>query len=410
MNIADMIARSLKVSLEDNAQVEVNFNIDTDENGSPVDDGSLETPEEELGGMGDSDDDAAREAESDVEAAEDEVTELEEAKNSLESLTEVVTRYNANGNMTRMGVGMYQLALESIVPSRVRAQAGCISMENRHFESKHHAALLAQIELEEVTVALEQISMEAKLDWIKKTIHKVDVFFRSEKALLKRANALLALARTGKNEHANNETITVNGGKKTLPMSKLLSQSWDTEKEFLTKIKSHNQMYIDLGTLRNGYEDEFVEKMFPNARKWSKDKEGKPAYTLFGMKLVRGDTVVTGYPSVDGAPKESVPTLTPAACIEVLQSTIEMLELGKVMKHNLDLMATIIDKNEKDEISTSTKTNHTGEEITVHNKTTYPDGYLDMYKTLCELGSLKNKVVTETLNYVNYSLTDRQFV
>ena len=408
-----MLARQLNVSLEDNAAVEINFAIDTDEDGAPVAPDAVEESAIEVN-------DAtaeANEADGEAESAESDMDQLQEAQDSLESLGSVLTKHVEGGTMSRMGVGFYKLALESIVGKDTLEEIGIPSLES-HSYSKHHASLIAMESHSVIQQHFESISMEAQFDWFKKVAHKIDVFFRAEKALLKRANALNVLASGSANEHSSNDELQVNS-RKSPQLYKLLTVQWDTQEEFLEQVKIFTGLYMSMTTVKGGFDDEFVDNLFPGSDKWPQGKDGKPTKTMFGVRLVRGDTIL-GHKATDVTSPTKVPNLTPAMCKSVLDEVITMLSHGHIMYDNLWAMLRIMEKSETRSRSTSTTVGQqrgalpadriTTKSTTVHEENTYAEGHEEMFDTMINISHLKNKVVTEILNYVNFSLTDRDFV
>ena len=137
---------------------------------------------------------------------------------------------------------------------------------------------------------------------------------------------------------------------------------------------------------------------------------------MFGVRLIRKD-LIEYHDASEITSSATVVNLTPAMCNEVLVELIELLRKGNVVRDNLYTMSNILEKAEKVDTSTSTTTSRTGygenrvdgSAETVHTSSSYPDGYEEMYEALVYLSSIKNRIVTEILNYVNYSLTDREF-
>lgn len=415
-DIARALATNLNVTLEDNAQVEVNFNIDTDEDGAPVEDAVEDVPGAEINT--DEEDEAAEEAaesEADADNAEADMDQLQEAQDSLESLGESLYRHSDNQTVSRMGMGFYKLALESIVGESELSKIGIPSFESREY-NKHHAAILALESHAQIVDHINTVSMEAGLNWLKKLKHKIAVLFRGEKALLKRAEGLYRIAQTSKNEQASNDQITVNE-KKGLNLNILTSKKWTDEKEFLTHVQQFANLYREMAELRDGYSDEFVDMMFPESRKWPRSGDDEHAYPMFGIKLVRKELVVGHLAKTTNTPT-TVPNLTPAMCEKVLVEVMDLLRKGNMVRDNIHTMIDVCEKAKVVEYSTSDTHSQTGNtkettvhgsSTTVHTKESYPDGYLEMLETLNDLQTLKNKTVTEILNYVNYSLTDREF-
>lgn len=390
------------LGLEDNSQVEVNFHIDTDDD--DTDDGIVtDTPpdtEDEV--------DTTDAADNDIQDSSDEVEQLEEAKDSLESLSNVMSQHIENGTMSRMGLSFYKTSLEAIAPPSVLSNVGSVSLESCMQVSKNYACYMAQTELDEVRHQLNVVSTESIIGHIKKIIHNVDVLFRAEKALAKRANGLKQIAATSRNEHASNDEIEVNG-KKSPDLSRLLTVPFKTEKDFLIEVKKFTKLYVDMTTVKGGFDDAFVDNLFPGSDKWKKNAEGKPTITIFGMRLIRDKTII-GYGAEEVTDATKVPNLSPAICTDVLEEVIAMLSHGDIMRDNAWTMYRTLENNIKLETSTSeTNAKFTGAVTTTHTKEEYDDGMSRMYKAMDKLYRLKNKIVTEILNYVNFSLTDREF-
>lgn len=401
-SIKDILVSGL--GLEDNSQVEVNFHIDTDEDNTP-DTNDLtvsENPSAEV-------EDAGEE----VSGAADEMEQLEEAQDSLESISLIMDRHIANNTMSEMGLAMYKIALESIVPADIIDTVGRVSLESAYGISKQHASYLTKIELEEISKKVSEISMESKLDFLNKAQHAIDVFIRQEAALLKRANALMTLAKSSSNEHASNDTLTVNGGKKSPNMRHITTLTWNTEQEFVKHVKHFSDLYNSMSSLKSGYSDDFTDRIFPGSRSWPKNADGKAHYEMFRIRLIRDKNLVRGHLQPKVTTERKLPNLTPSTCEAVLHELIETLTHGKVMKANLKEMSGVLKTVAKREVNTQIK--HTGgpnggPSIGFDVKTTYPPGYEDMYKTLIELKKIRIKVNSDILNYVNYCLTDREFV
>lgn len=416
LSIGEMLAQRLNISTEDNAQVEVNFNIDTDENGAPTDDVPVETNLDDAV----EDDEATEEAiesEGEADAAESDMDQLQEAQDSLESLGLILKQHAEAGTLSKMGVSFYRTALESIVGVDNLEKIGVPSLES-HSYTKHHAIAMSLESHEEVARHLETISMEAALDWLRKIGHKIDVWFRGEKALLKRALALKAIADTSENEQAVNDKLKVNA-KASPTLHKLLTVKWDTQEAFLGQVKEFTEVYNAMTTVKGGFDDEFVDNLFPGSAKWVKNAEGKPTKTIFGIKLVRGPTII-GHTASDVEGETTVPNLSPAICKQVLEELITLLKHGDIMHDNAWTMVRIMEKSKKVTNTTSDTngltTGRTVDSNTLHSSTTthknveYAEGHEAMFETMQLVYELKNKVVTEIMNYVNFSLTDREFV
>lgn len=394
------------LGLEDNSQVEVNFHIDTDEDANPDVDGEAVHEPLEVSETPSADTDV-EEVSADTDIAADDAEELEEAQNSLESLSVVLSKHTENGTMSRMGLKTYQLALESIVPARILEELGVTSMESHLSTSKYHAGVMAQVQLDELAGRLATVSTEARGDWLKKVKHNIAVFFKRERALEKRARALLALADGSEHEKASNDNITVNGGSKSPVMTNITTLNWENEKQFKGHVDHFCALYNSMSNLKRGYDDEFTDNIFPESRSWPKDENGNPCYKTFRIKLVRKDGLVIGHKTGEVTTKQSLPNLTPAMCNDILNTLIETLVKGGVIDANLDLMTDVCEKVMK------TKTTLVASpEGTLKNdvEEEYPEGYVEMHDTLIELRRLRIKVTSDILNYVNYSLTDREYV
>ena len=408
LSIGAMLAQRLNISTEDNAQVEVNFNIDTDEDAAPsVDetiDVSPEAVEEDTATAAD-----VVESEGEANVAEADMDQLQEAQDSLESLGVVLNEHARQGTLTPMGISFYRIALESIVGQERLSQLGVPSLES-HSYTKYHAISVSLESHIEVTKQMQTISMEATLDWLRKIAHKIDVFFRSEKALLKRAKALNALADGSTGEHSSNTNLKVNTSKSP-NLHKLLTVKWSTPEAFLGQVKEFCGVYNAMTTVKGGFDDEFVDNLFPGSAKWIKNADGKPTKTIFGVKLVRDPTIIC-HRAADVESETSVPNLSPAMCKAVLKEVITLLEHGDIMHENAWTMLRIMEKSKKVTNSKSTTNDNADERVstTIHEKVEYAEGHEAMFETMQVVYELKNKVVTEILNYVNFSLTDRDFI
>lgn len=414
LKLGDILAKKLNISTEDNAQVEVNFNIDTDENGAPTDDAPIETDLDDT----EEDDESAIEAsesEGEADTAEADMDQLQEAQDSLESLGLVLNKHADNGTLSKMGVGFYRVALESIVGRDNIEALGVPSLES-HSYTKHHAILMSLESHSAISEHLSRVSMEARTNWLGKVIHKIDVLFRGEKALLKRAMGLLAIADTSEGEQSSNDKLKVNASK-SVSLPTLLTRTWETEQAFLTHVKEFTAVYNAMTTVKGGFDDEFVDNLYPGSDKWPL-KDGKPTVSIFGVRLIR-DGVIKSYTAEPVKSEASVPNLTPAAAKAVLKEMITLLKHGDLMHENCWTMFRIMEKTKTVKTSTTKSSGidvnlDTGTPTISGNSTkseevTYAEGMEEMYQTMAVMSDLKNKVVTEILNYVNFSLTDREF-
>ena len=419
IDLSNKLKQSLGLGLEDNADVEVNFHIDTDENGAPDADGATtETPPDasestdalEVAGEDERGSDI-QEATDDVNNASDEAEQLEEAQDSLESLTSIVNEHIENGTMSRMGLQTYRLALESLVPASVLDDVGVSSMESNIATSKYHAAVLAQTELSEVNDKLASVSMESKLDFLKKAAHAVDVFVRHEAALEKRARALLALAEDSENEHASSDTLTINGKGKSPKLPHITTLNWKTGREFISHVEHFSDLFNSMSSLKQGYDNDFTDRIFPTSKQWPKGDDGNPTYSTFRIRLVRNKNLVRGYNLAKSKATVQLPNLKPSECKIVLNNIIDSLNRGKVMKANLKEMNRILKTVVKREYKTKlTNTSQGGLGVGLDITETYPDGYLEMYQTLLDMRGLRIKVNSDIMKYVNHCLNDRDFV
>ena len=406
IDLSNVLKQNL--GLEDNSQVEVNFHIDTDEDNAPDVAGdapeveeNLEVPEPNQTNL------EAEEATADAAESSDEAEQLQEAQDSLESLTAVMSKHIDNGTMTRMGLRTYRLALESIVPANVLDQVGITSLESNINTSKYHASVMAQAELAEVSNVMNTVSMEASMDWLKKTRHKIAVFFKREKELEKRARALLTLAKTSEGEHANRENLKLNAGKKTPTLKHITTLTWSHEKEFQEHVEHFCNLYNSMAGVKKGYDDEFTDNIFPESRKWPTDTDGNPVYKTFRIKLVRKNNLVNGHSFPMNTDETTVPNLTPAACQKVLETLIETLAKGKIMDDNIGIMLDVLGAVVKYDKNIGVDEDGSLENVVTER---YPEGYEEMYETLEKLKELRIKVTSDILNYVNYCLNDRDFV
>lgn len=219
----------MSLGLEDDApQVEINFNVDTDENGaplSPVDqdgDESVEAAESE-----------AIEAEAEANKAETEQEELEEAQEALESLKLVLDKAALTGGLSPIAMEMFKIAMTSITGSKalveqVTMESALASPVQRQLE----AAKLVEVSLE----SLETVSMEGIKDWWNKLVDGILSLFKFEAVIGKRAKGLLALATTHKGEHATSKTIPVNV-KRGLKSKALAHTEYSKEEDIVAEFK-----------------------------------------------------------------------------------------------------------------------------------------------------------------------------
>lgn len=410
IDLSNVLKQNL--GLEDNSQVEVNFHIDTDEDNAPDVAGdapeveeNLEVPEPNQTNL------EAEEATADAAESSDEAEQLQEAQDSLESLTAVMSKHIDNGTMSRMGLRTYRLALESIVPAKVLDQVGITSLESNINTSKYHASVMAQAELSEVNDKLASVSMESKFDFLKKAAHAVDVYVRREAALEKRARALLALAEDSENEHASSDTLTVNGKGNSPKLPHITTLNWKTGREFISHVEHFSDLFNSMSSLKQGYDNDFTDRIFPTSKQWPKDDDGNPTYSTFRIRLVRNKNLVRGYNLAKSKATVQLPNLKPSECKIVLNNIIDSLNRGKVMKANLKEMNRILKTVVQREYKTKLSATHDGRlGVGLDINETYPDGYLEMYQTLLDMRGLRIKVNSDIMKYVNHCLNDRDFV
>jgi hypothetical protein len=166
-----------------------------------------------------------------------------------------------------------------------------------------------------------------------------------------------------------------------------------------------------MSSLKQGYDNDFTDRIFPTSKQWPKGDDGNPTYSTFRIRLVRNKNLVRGYNLAKSKATVQLPNLKPSECKIVLNNIIDSLNRGKVMKANLKEMNRILKTVVKREYKTKlTNTSQGGLGVGLDITETYPDGYLEMYQTLLDMRGLRIKVNSDIMKYVNHCLNDRDFV
>lgn len=327
MDISKQIKMSL--GLEDDApQVEINFNVDTDDNGaplSPVDqdgDESVEAAENE-----------AIEAEAEANKAETEQEELEEAQEALESLKLVLDKAALTGGLSPIAMEMFKVAMTRVTGSKalveqVTMESALASPVQRQLE----AAKLVEVSLE----SLETVSMEGIKEKFAKLKDALGKFFNTEKSMIKRAKALMELAETREGEHATSKTIPVNV-KRGLKSKQLTRVEFKSSKEILAHLEKMYKLFdsIKVPSVDNVKRERMSDDLFAlSPSDWEKNKGSDGVYyfyTYFGIKVKRTDKLDVDY---DDSNKsiDSLPVATIDETKKMLSIVVKMLETSGVIK------------------------------------------------------------------------------
>lgn len=413
-DINNALAKSLgtnnvTTSMEDNAQVEVNFNIDTDAEGAPeqppMDVGDSPAPEDNTSVEVTN----AEEASTDVEQAESDVDELQQAQDSLESIRlEVKRQIDEDGGMSPQAYQFYRIAVESIIGADAFASVDMPSMES-YGESRLRATVATLESHEALQARIEKVSMEGVSDWLNKVKYAIAKWWDAEKTLTNKAQALISVANTANGEHAASKSVILNG-RKTPKAELLLTQPWQSDNEFLKSVENWANFYRNVSVPGNYTEDEVITGIFGTSR-WKK-VDGVPSYTLFGGKYTYDkDAGVKFNPYNRNTAETNVPVLAPATCVRVLEQVVAAMSTKDPVKQNLENIVKILDKRTKVEHTPRVQAREDGlMENVVDTKYHEPQDLATAVKTLKNAASAKIAVGQEILNYVQHCLNNREAV
>ena len=401
--------KSFTTSMEDNAQVEVNFNIDTDAEGAPaqppMDVNDSPAPEDNTSVEVSN----AEEASTDVEQAESDVDELQQAQDSLESIRlEVKRQLDEEGGMSPQAYQFYRIAVESIIGSDALANVDMPSMES-YGESRLRATVATLESHEALQARIEQVSMEGVSDWLGKIKYAIAKWWDAEKTLTNKAQALISIANTATGEHAASKSVILNG-RKTPKAELLLTQPWQSDNEFLKSVENWANFYRNVSVPGNYTEDEVISGIFGTSQ-WKK-VEGIPSYTIFGGKYTyEKESGVKFNPYNPNTAETSVPVLAPATCIRVLEQVVAAMSTKDPVKQNLENLVKLLDKRTKVEHTPRVQAREDGlMENVVDTKYHEPQDLATAVKTLKNAANSKIAVGQEILNYVQHCLNNREAV
>lgn len=336
MKTSNFIKQSLGLE-DDSPQVEINFNVDTDDNGaplSPVTESGEETVE------------AAKvdAIESQVEAkkAESEQDELEEAQEALESLKSVVEKASAVGGLNEINMEMFRIAMGVITGDKFLAAT--ITTESM-FESPLTRQVNALNIVNASMEAIETVSMEGLGDMWSKVKNAILKFFKVESVLLKRAEAFLKLADTRENEHSESKTIPVNV-KRGLSAKNLNHTEYKEGKEIVVQAERMVKFFESITPLSfngGGVDEEKLKTLLDNIFTLD-DKEYETVRGKHGMhkeyKFFNVIVEKSSYIEIeqDSANKslDSLPVLTTDEVKTVLDSVIRTIKTEGTINQVID--------------------------------------------------------------------------
>lgn len=392
MDISKQIKMSL--GLEDDApQVEINFNVDTDDNGAPL------SPVDQ---DGDQNVEAAKtdaiEAEAEVEQAETEQEELEEAQEALESLKVVLDKAAMTGGLSPIAMEMFKIAMTRVTGSKelveqVTMESAFTSPVQRQLE----AAKLVEVSLE----SLETVSMEGLKETWAKIKDSILKFFNLEKSVMKRANALLELAKTREGEHAESKTIPVNV-KRGLNSNYLAHTEYNSEKEIVTQFDRMKHFYdsIKVPSLDKTVDMKDAVRTIFNLKdsEWSSEKDPKwgayMGYKFFGVEVQRSSFIHT---QLDEKNKsvDSLPVLQMSTVTKMLKDIIDMGSNRGVLEQVVDEL----------DVPSTMMFNSDGTNSTVRDLNTA--SLQELSYSIHNLIKHRTKLLDELVNYCGMCIQDR---
>lgn len=411
MSYRSYLTRSF--GLEDNASVEVNFNIDTNA------DGAVEAPiSEPTSTQSDELSDSVvevNENEAEAERAEDEVDELNEAQDSLESLGSILDKYASQGGISPMAAGFYRMSVENILGKQVAANFKIPTMEE--FSSSRARATVTTLESHAVIMdELNQISMEAMGDWWKKVKLSLASIIKTEGVIEQRALKLANLAKGTEDERPTNEKIKVNQPKLTtkgtnlfgLNIKRLTHLSWNSDTEFLHHYKNYSGFFKDLGDpVYSSNEREVINSVF-GAKQYYKKEGENLVFDSFGGKFVKLPDTVHYQPDVNDSPTEVV-NLSPKVIIEIANDIVNLVNRNSSARniaHRLEADHTKIVATKGTAVGTDGKivgTSSMSEAVDEGKRMAYENTISALHR----MHATRAKVLTEVLNYCFTCLNDR---
>lgn len=389
----------MSLGLEDDApQVEINFNVDTDENGAPM------SPVDQ---DGDQNVEAAKtdaiEAEAEVEQAETEQEELEEAQEALESLKVVLDKAAMTGGLSPIAMEMFKIAMTRITGSKelveqVTMESAFTSPVQRQLE----AAKLVEVSLE----SLETVSMEGVKELLAKMFDVVEKFFALEKSVVKRANALLQLADTRDGEHSTSKTIPVNV-KRGLKSKYLAHTEYKSEKEILDEVGKAVKLFksIKVPSLDGIDTDNVAATLFNlSPSDWDRQTTKKgtfDSYSFFAVNLRKGKLLTVDLEPVNKS-LNSLPVLTTKTAKEVLNQVLELSKSTTTLKQIVKELK--VDPIVRDGFSVNYDNGQYSHTYKIDPKAKV---MRSIAKGLVRLIKYRTKVMDELVNYCGMCIQDR---
>lgn len=392
MDISKQIKKSL--GLEDDApQVEINFNVDTDDNGAPL------SPVDQDGDQNVEDAKAdAIEAEAEVNKVETEQEELEEAQEALESLKVVLDKASMTGGLSPIAMEMFKIAMTRVTGSKelveqVTMESAFTSPVQRQLE----AAKLVEVSLE----SLETVSMEGVKEVWAKIKESVLKFFNLEESVMKRANALLELAKTREGEHSTSKTIPVNV-KRGLKSTYLAHTQYNYEKEIVTQFDRMKRFYdsIKVPSLDKSVDMSDAVRTIFNLKdsEWSKEKDlvlgAYMGYKFFNVEVQRSSFIYTPLDKTNKS-VNSLPVLRVSTATKMLKDIIDMGSNRGVLEQvveELDVPSTVL-------------INSNGTNSTVSDLSTAK--LQELSHSIHKLIKHRVKLLDELVNYCGMCIQDR---
>lgn len=372
--------------------VEINFNIDTNDDGVPL------TGEDK---DGEQTVEAAKvEAiteDAEADKAENDIAELEEAQEALESMKLVLTEART------ISVEDFQLA--KLVLSNITGQKQIIdniTMEADLTNPIHNRVLALELtELSLNTVAT--VSQEGIGNVFNKVKEAIAKFINLEKVVVKRANAMLSLAETRSGEHSTSATIPVNV-KRGLNSIYLAHTEYENEKQIMTEMAKFVKFYksIKVPSLDGVDMTNILNTLFNlSDKEWERitTKHGTALrYSFFGVHVDRALYLDVELDAVNKS-VDSLPVLTPNNVVEVLKQVIELSSCTPVLKQIVDELDLPREKDtHRDKLGNVTTTTRGDRNGDIAREIAFCIKYLIKHRT---------KLMDELVNYCGMCIQDR---
>lgn len=383
MNMTEKILRSL--GMEDNSQVEVNFHITTDAE-ADINGGNAEAPASQPDAETVQVQESVAEvdkADNETEVTEKDIDELEAAQDSLESLQVLLNADVGNGGMAPQSAGYYKVAMESILGP---AADKLLSVSLESFSgNRMKSSVLAMENHKAIIEKFNVASMEARIELLDVLKHKIASVINAEKAILKKAQSLLTLAHSAGNEKAFKDTVS--GAK----FHHITTEDFTTDEAFMKALKKFTAIHASIGKVTNREADiaSQMDEAFGRIPGYG-GMETTPI-SFFGGYLKKDDSGKVVFEKRKDKDGRSLPTLTSATCIKVLN---EVIKTTQGRSSDVETVHSFI----KDPVI---------QKLFSNAETRPKDVSKHVVLVVNKLASNRIKVLNDILSYVQMSLTIR---